>query len=113
MDKDQDVETELYEEKVGILIYGTPTGSWSSFTDRYSPVLSSQDPIQRTQIRPEENPFVAIDPRPDPEELSDTPTSQVPRIHDSCHKFSTHIVITRANTHAVGLFMPPHVGKRA
>jgi len=27
MDKDQDVETELYEEKVGNLIYGTPTGS--------------------------------------------------------------------------------------
>jgi len=28
---------------------------------------------------------VAIDPRPDPEELSHAPTSQVPRIHDSCH----------------------------
>jgi len=28
---------------------------------------------------------VAINPRPDPEELSHAPTSQVPRIHDSCH----------------------------
>ena len=43
---------------------------------------SSQEPTQR---RLEENPFVAIDPRPDPEELSHAPTSQVPRIHDSCH----------------------------
>ena len=42
----------------------------------------SQEPTQR---RLEENPFVAIDPRPDPEELSHAPTSQVPRIHDSCH----------------------------
>jgi len=31
---------------------------------------------------------VAIDPRPDPEELSHAPTSQVPRIHDSCHNCS-------------------------
>jgi len=34
---------------------------------------------------PKEIPFVAIDPRPDPEELSHAPTSQVPQIHDSCH----------------------------
>ena len=58
------------------------TGSRSSSQDRFLPVLSSQEPIQR---RLEENPFVAIDPRPDPEELSHAPTSQVPRIHDSCH----------------------------
>jgi len=31
---------------------------------------------------------VAIDPRPDPEELSHAPTSQVPRIHDSCHSYT-------------------------
>ena len=28
---------------------------------------------------------MAIDPRPDPEDLYHAPTSQVPRIHDSCH----------------------------
>ena len=28
---------------------------------------------------------MAIDPRPDPEDLSHALTSQVPRIHDSCH----------------------------
>ena len=82
MDKNQDVEVELYEENVGNLNYSTPTGSQSSSSDRFLPVLSSQEPTQR---RLEENPFVAIDPRPDPEELSHAPTSQVPRIHDSCH----------------------------
>ena len=82
MDRDQDVEVELYEENVGNLNYSTPTGSRSSSQDRFLPVLSSQEPTQR---RLEEIPFVAIDPRPDPEELSHAPTSQVPRIHDSCH----------------------------
>ena len=82
MDRDQDVEVELYEENVGNLNYSTPNESRSSSPDRFSPVLSSQEPIQR---RLEEIPFVAIDPRPDPEELSHAPTSQVPRIHDSCH----------------------------
>jgi len=82
MDRNQDVEVELYEENVGNLNYSTPTGSRSSSQDRFPPVLSSQEPIQR---RLEEIPFVAIDPRPDPEELSHAPTSQVPRIHDSCH----------------------------
>ena len=82
MDKDQDVEVELYEENVGNLNYSTP-GSRSSSPDRFLPVLSSQEPIQR---RLEENLFVAIDPRPDPEELlSHVPTSHVPRIYDSCH----------------------------
>jgi len=84
MDRDQDVEVELYEENVGNLNYSIPTGSRSSSPDRFLPVLSSQEPTQR---RLEENPFVAIDPRPDPKELSHAPTSQVPRIHDSCHKF--------------------------
>ena len=56
--------------------------SRSSSQDRFPPVLSSQEPTQR---RLEEIPFVAIDPRPDPEVLSHAPTSQVPRIHDSCH----------------------------
>ena len=83
MDRNQDVEVELYEENVGNLNYSTPTGSRSSSQDRFPPVLSSQEPTQR---RLEEIPFVAIDPRPDPEELSHAPTSQVPRIHDSCHK---------------------------
>ena len=82
MDRNQDVEVELYEENVGNLNYSTPTGSRSSSQDRFPPVLSSQEPIQR---RLEEIPFVAIDPRPDPEELSHAPTSQVPRIHDSCY----------------------------
>ena len=82
MDRDQDVEVELYEENVGNLNYSTPTGSRSSSQDRFPPVLSSQEPTQR---RLEEILFVAIDPRPDPEELSHAPTSQVPRIHDSCH----------------------------
>ena len=82
MDRDQDVEVELYEENVGNLNYSTPNESRSLSPDRFLPVLSSQEPTQR---RLEENPFVAIDPRPDPEELSHVPTSQVPRIHDSCH----------------------------
>ena len=88
MDRDQDVEVELYEENVGNLNYSTPTGSRSSYQDRFLPVLSSQEPTQR---RLEENPFVAIDPRPDPEDLSHAPTSQVPRIHDSCHIFRKRI----------------------
>jgi len=83
MDRDQDVEVELYEENVGNLNYSTPTESRSSSSDRFPLVLSTQKPTQRTQLRLEEIPFVAIDPRPDPEDLS--PTSQVPRIHDSCH----------------------------
>jgi len=82
MDRDQDIEVELYEENVGNLNYSTPTGSRSSSPDRFPPVLSSQEPIQR---RLEENDFVAIDPRPDSEELSHAPTSQVPGIYDSCH----------------------------
>jgi len=68
MDKDQDVEIELYEENVGNLNHSTPTRSRSSSPDRFPPVLSSQEPIQRTQVRLEENPFVAVDSRPDPEE---------------------------------------------
>ena len=83
MDRDQDVEVELYEENVGNLNYSTPNESRSSSPDRFLPVLSSQEPTQR---RLEEIPFVAIDPRPDPEELSHAATSQVPRIHDSCHR---------------------------
>jgi len=71
----------LYEENVGNLNYSTPTESRSSSPDRFPPVLSSQEPIQR---RLEENPFMA-DPRPDPEEFSHALTSQVPRMHDSCH----------------------------
>ena len=86
MDRDQDVEVELYEENVGNLNYSTPYESRSSSPDRFLPVRSSQEPTQR---RLEEIPFVAIDPRPDPrpdpEELSHAPTYQVPRIHDSCH----------------------------
>jgi len=82
MDRNQDVEVELYEENVGNLNYSTPKESWSSSPDRFLPVLLSQEPTQR---RLEEIPFVAIDPRPDPEEFSHAPTSQVPRIHDSCH----------------------------
>ena len=82
MDRDQDVEIELYEENVGNLNYSTPNESRSSSPDRFPPAYSSQEPTQR---RLEEIPFVAIDPRPDPEELSHAPTSQVPRIHDSCH----------------------------
>ena len=81
MDRNQGSEVELYEENVGNLNYSTPTESRSSSPDRFLPVLSSQEPIQRL----EENPFVAIDPRPDSKELSHAPTSQVPRIHDSCH----------------------------
>ena len=88
MDRDQDVEVELYEENVGNLNYSTPTGSRSSSQDRFLPVLSSQEPTQR---RLEEIPFVAIDPRPDPEKLSHAPTTQVPRIHDRLlsHKHNT------------------------
>ena len=82
MDRNQDVEVELYEDNVGNLNYRTPIGSRSSSPDRFLPVLSSQEPTQR---RLEKNPFVAIDPGPDPEELSHALTSQVPRIHDSCH----------------------------
>jgi len=37
---------------------------------------------------------VAIDPRPDPEDLSHALTSQVPRIHDSCHIYANIIEIT-------------------
>ena len=65
MDRDQDVEVELYEENVGNLNFSTPNESRSSSPDRFLPVLSSQEPTQR---RLEEIPFVAIDPRPDPEE---------------------------------------------
>ena len=91
MDRDQDVEVELYEN-VGNLNYSTPTESRSSSPDRFLPVLLSQEPTQR---RLEENPFVAIDPRPDPEELSHAPTSQVPRIHDSnCCHIRDHAVLT-------------------
>ena len=86
MDRNQDVEVELYEENVGNLNYSTTTGSRSSSPDRFPPILSTHEPIQR---RLEENPFVAIDPRPDSEELSHAPTSQVPRIHDSCHNLLT------------------------
>ena len=82
MDRNQDVEVELYEENVGNLDYSTPTGSRSSSQDRFLPVFSSQE---HTQRRLEEISFVAIDPRPDPEELSHAQTFQVPRIHDSCH----------------------------
>ena len=82
MDRNQDVEVELYEENVGNLNYSTPTESRSSSPDRFPIVLSSQEPIQR---RLEEISFVAIDLRPDPEELYHAPTSQVPRIHDICH----------------------------
>ena len=72
MDRNQDVEVELYEENVGNLNYSTPNESRSSSQDRFPPVYSSQEPIQR---RLEKIPFVAIDPRPDPEELSHAPTS--------------------------------------
>jgi len=89
MDRNQDVEVELYEENVGNLNYSTLTGSQSSSPYRFLPILSSQEPIQR---RLEEKPFVAIDPRPDPEELSHAPTSQVPRIHDSCHMITLLIL---------------------
>jgi len=85
MDRNQDVEVELYKENVGNLNYSTPTASQSSSSDRFPLVLSSQETTQRTWLRLEEIPFVAIDPRPDPEDLSHAPTSQVPRIHDSFH----------------------------
>jgi len=91
MDRDQDVEVELYDENVGNLNYSTPNESRSSSPDRFLPVLSSQEPTQR---RLEEIPFVAIDPRPDPEELSHAPTSQVPRIHDSCHTITDDLNIS-------------------
>jgi len=55
MDRNQDVEVELYEENVGNLNYSTPNESRSSSPDRFLPVLSSQEPTQR---RLEENPFV-------------------------------------------------------
>ena len=77
MDRDQDIEVELYQENVGNLNYSTP--------DRFPQVLSSQEPTQRARLRLEKFPFVAIDTRPDPEDLSHALTSQVPRIHDSCH----------------------------
>ena len=70
---------------LGNLNYSTPTGSRSSSPDRFPQVLSSQEPTQRTRRRLEEFPLVAIDPSPDPEDLSHALTSQVPRIHDSCH----------------------------
>jgi len=88
MDRNQVVEVELYEENVWNLNYSTPTGSRSSSQDRFPPVLSSQEPTQR---RLEEIPFVAIDPMPDPEELSHAPTSQVPRIHNSCHSSRQYV----------------------
>ena len=94
MDRNQDVEVELYEENV--LNYSTPTGSRSSSPDRFLPVLSSQEPTQR---RLEEIPFVAIDPRPDPEVMSHAPTSQVPRIHDSCH--TTSCVVSVISSHSL------------
>ena len=47
MDRDQDVEVELYEENVGNLNYSTPNESRSSSPDRFLPVLSSQEPTQR------------------------------------------------------------------
>jgi len=87
MDRDQDIEVELYEENVGNLNSCTTTGSRSSSPDRFPPILSSKEPTQRTRLRLEEIPLVAIDPRPDPEDLSHAPTSQVPRIHDSCHSY--------------------------
>jgi len=48
MDRDQNVEVELYEENVGNLNYrpSTPTGSRSSSPDRFPQVLSSQEPTQ-------------------------------------------------------------------
>ena len=58
------------------------------------PAYSSQEPTQR---RLEENPFVAIDPRPDPAELSHAPTSQVPRIHDSCHNTNRKAYLLHAS----------------
>ena len=85
MDRDQDIEVELYEENVGNLNYSTPTGSRSSSPDRFPQVLSSQEPTRRARLRLEKFPLVAIDSRPDPEDLSHALTSQVPRIHDSCH----------------------------
>ena len=88
MNRDQDVEVELYEANVGNLNYSTPTGSRSSSPDRFPQVLSSQESTQRARLRLEKFPFVAIDPRPDPEDLSHALTSQVPRIHESCHSFS-------------------------
>ena len=51
MDRDQDIEVELYQENVGNLNYSTPTGSRSSSPDRFPQVLSSQGPTQRTQTR--------------------------------------------------------------
>jgi len=83
MDKDQNVEIELYEENVGNLNYSTPTGSRSSFPDRFPSVLSFQEARTHPK-KTSRKPLVAIDPRPDPEELSHAPTSHVPRIHDSC-----------------------------
>ena len=57
MDRNQDVEVELYEENVGNLNYSTNSAeSRSSSPDRFLPVLSSQEPTQR---RLEEIPFVA------------------------------------------------------
>ena len=106
MDRDKDIEVELYEENVGKLYfdilelyeenvgnlnYSTPTGSRSSSPDRFPQVISSQVPTQRTRFRLEEFPLVAIDPRPDPEDLSHALTSQVPRIHDSCHNSSINV----------------------
>ena len=98
MDRNQDVEVELYEKNVGNLNYSTPTESLSSSPDRFPPVLSSKEPTQRTRLRLEEIPFVAIDPRPDPEDLSHALTSQVPRIHDSCHTITSSTDVTRVET---------------
>jgi len=44
MDRDQDVEVELYNENVGKLNYSTPNESRSSSPDRFPPILSSQNP---------------------------------------------------------------------
>ena len=109
MDRDQDVEVELYEENVGNLNFSTPNESRSSSPDRFLPVLSSQEPTQR---RLEEIPFVAIDPRPDPEELSHAPTSQVPRIHDSCHNWRRSLSTIRGYKlgHGSILGTVPHRG---
>ena len=60
MDRDQDIEVELYQENVGNLNYSTPTGSRSSSPDRFPQVLSSQEPTQRTRRRLEEFSLVAI-----------------------------------------------------
>ena len=44
MDRDQDVEVELYEENVGNLNYSTPIGSRSSSPDRFPQVSHPKNP---------------------------------------------------------------------